>query len=67
MPPKPDNELTQVEQKLLQIAAHLYMAVRYAADNPRPPHQVKPFNDMIRKELVHIVLLYHVARIQSFY
>ena len=54
MPPKPESELTVVEQKLLQAGARLFSAARHAADNPLAPNQVGPFNAKVRDEFVRI-------------
>ncbi|KAN0130664.1 hypothetical protein V8E53_011557 [Lactarius tabidus] len=58
MPPKPDNELTGDERKLLIISAKLFAALReYALHPPVTDEQHAYWLEKIRQEMVHVLEL----------
>jgi hypothetical protein len=60
MPPKPDNELTQVESSFLATAARLLAAVKRVSESPSTGAQLAHYNAMVFKELVSLQTSSHV-------
>jgi hypothetical protein len=65
MPPKPDNELTQVESLLLATAARLLAAIKRVSESPSTPDQLAHYNAKVEEELVSPHIKLYVAYVHN--
>jgi hypothetical protein len=61
MPPKPDNELTQVECTLLATAARLLAAVKRVLEHPSTAAELAHHKAKAFEELVSLQTTSHIA------